>query len=197
MEIEEGNLKSPNHAWLSLDLLEVLCRLAEVGHGDQVCEILEFPRIHCPELLALGLVQVNIAVSLKVSYSCTFKKILHYYYLLLVYAVISLSITRGFMRLVSMQGSQESFQEEMLSLVLRPQFSQVHFTTEEEVVAPLWSKLWSLNSEMLKMEIVNLLDSKDLSVYGQILQVCRGLKVMTYNPNDFQACRDGRFLWIL
>lgn len=71
METEEGKLKSPNHAWLSLDLLEVLCRLAEVGHDDQVREILEFPLNHCPELLALGLVQVNVAVSLKVSHFCT------------------------------------------------------------------------------------------------------------------------------
>ncbi|KAG0558987.1 hypothetical protein KC19_10G070300 [Ceratodon purpureus] len=140
METEEGNLKSPNHAWFSLDLLEILCRLAEVGHIDQVREILEFPRNHCPELLALGLVQVNIIVSLK--------------------------------------GTQGSFQEEMLSLVLRPQFSQVQFTTEEEAIAPLWSKLWSLNAEMLKMEMVNLLSSNDRSAYGQVLQVCRGLKVL-------------------
>lgn len=76
METEEGNLKSPNHAWLSLDLLEVLCRLAEVGHGDQVRELLESPRNLCPELLALGLVQVNVVVSLKVSQTCTFKEIL-------------------------------------------------------------------------------------------------------------------------
>lgn len=68
-ETHEGKLKSPNHAWLSLDLLEALCRLAEVDRSDQVHEILEFPRNHCPELLALGLVQVNIGVSLKVLHS--------------------------------------------------------------------------------------------------------------------------------
>lgn len=80
MDNEEGKSKSPNYAWLSLDLLEVLCRLAELGHADQVREILEFPRNHCPELLALGLVQVNIDVSLKVSHLC-----LEYCPLLLVY----------------------------------------------------------------------------------------------------------------
>jgi hypothetical protein len=54
---------------------------------------------------------------------------------------------------MSMQGSQESFQEEMLSLVLRPLFSLVHVATDEETVAPLWSKLWSLNPEVMKMHI--------------------------------------------
>ncbi|XP_024374833.1 uncharacterized protein [Physcomitrium patens] len=139
-ETHEGKLKSPNHAWLSLDLLEALCRLAEVDRSDQVHEILEFPRNHCPELLALGLVQVNIGVSLK--------------------------------------GSQESFREEMLSLVLRPLFAQINLTTEGETVDPLWSKLWSLNSDALKMEMVNYLCSGDPSAYDQVTQVCRGLKVL-------------------
>lgn len=78
------------------------------------------------------------------------------------------------------QGSQGSFQQEILSLVLGLQFSQVHFNTEEETIPSLWSKLWSLNPEALKMEMINLLISKDPSAYGQVLQVCRGLKVMIF-----------------
>lgn len=69
METSERKLKSPNYAWLSLDLVEVLCRLAETEHVDEIREILEFPRHHCPELLALSLVQINSDVSLKVCYS--------------------------------------------------------------------------------------------------------------------------------
>jgi CCR4-NOT transcription complex subunit 1 len=69
VETQDGKLKSPNYAWVSLDLLEILCRLAEVGRADQVRELLKFPRNHCPELLALGLVQVESDVSLKVSHS--------------------------------------------------------------------------------------------------------------------------------
>lgn len=77
-----------------------------------------------------------------------------------------------------MQGSQESFQQEILSLLLRLQFSQVHFSAEEETITPLWNKLWSLNPEVLKMEMINFLMSKDPCAYSQVLQVCRGLKVM-------------------
>lgn len=90
METQEGTLTSSNHAWLSLDLLEVLCRLAELGHADQVREILEFPRNHCPELLALGLVQVNTDVSFKVSHSFIFKKFCP---LLLVYSLLHSSMS--------------------------------------------------------------------------------------------------------
>lgn len=138
-ENQEEIMKSPNHAWLSLDLLEILCRLAELGHADQVRELLEFPRNHCPELLAVGLVQVNTDVSLK--------------------------------------GSSGSFQQESLSSVLRPYFSQVHLNDEDEIVPPLWSKLLSLNPKVLTMEMINYLSSKDSSAYDQVLQVCRGLKI--------------------
>uniref|UniRef100_A0A7I4E1I6 CCR4-Not complex component Not1 C-terminal domain-containing protein n=1 Tax=Physcomitrium patens TaxID=3218 RepID=A0A7I4E1I6_PHYPA len=133
METSERKLKSPNYAWLSLDLVEVLCRLAETEHVDEIREILEFPRHHCPELLALSLVQINSDVSLK--------------------------------------GSQQSFQEEMLSRILGPLFSQVTLSAEGETLDPLWSKLWALNPEILKMEMVNLLFSKDHSVYDQVLQM--------------------------
>jgi hypothetical protein len=67
----------------------------------------------------------------------------------------------------------------MPSLVLRPLFSLVYVATDEETVAPLWSKLWSPNPEVMKMEMVNFLFSKDPSAYDQVLQVCKDLKVMT------------------
>ncbi|XP_024528197.1 CCR4-NOT transcription complex subunit 1 isoform X1 [Selaginella moellendorffii] len=50
---------SPNHAWLSMDLLETLCRLAELGHGEAVRSLLEYPAKHCPELLLTGLAQLK------------------------------------------------------------------------------------------------------------------------------------------
>ncbi|CAM6118665.1 unnamed protein product [Calypogeia fissa] len=55
--------KSPygtsNHAWLSLDLLEVLCLLAEMGHTSSVRSLLEYPLKQCPELLLLGMAQIK------------------------------------------------------------------------------------------------------------------------------------------
>jgi hypothetical protein len=50
---------TPNHAWLSLDLLEVLCCLAEMGHFGSVRALLDLPLKHCPELLVLGLAQIK------------------------------------------------------------------------------------------------------------------------------------------
>ncbi|XP_031259158.1 CCR4-NOT transcription complex subunit 1-like [Pistacia vera] len=53
-----------NHAWLSLDLLEVLCQLAERGHMGSVRAMLEYPLKHTPGILLLGIAQINTAYSL-------------------------------------------------------------------------------------------------------------------------------------
>ncbi|KAK9292656.1 hypothetical protein L1049_020633 [Liquidambar formosana] len=53
-----------NHAWLSLDVLEVLCQLAERGHVGSVRQMLEFPLKHCPEILLFGIAQINTAYNL-------------------------------------------------------------------------------------------------------------------------------------
>ncbi|KAM7472074.1 hypothetical protein LguiA_010257 [Lonicera macranthoides] len=53
-----------NHAWLCLDLLEVLCQLAERGHATVVRSMLEYPLKHCPEVLILGIAQINSAYNL-------------------------------------------------------------------------------------------------------------------------------------
>ncbi|KAL6965062.1 hypothetical protein U1Q18_036119 [Sarracenia purpurea var. burkii] len=53
-----------NHAWLSLDLLEVLCLLAERGHASTVRSMLKDPIEHCPEVLLLGMAHVNTAYNL-------------------------------------------------------------------------------------------------------------------------------------
>ena len=49
---------TPNQAWLCLDLLEVLGRLAELGHHTSVHAILEPPMKQCPEVLLLGMASV-------------------------------------------------------------------------------------------------------------------------------------------
>ncbi|CAH1270308.1 CNOT1 [Branchiostoma lanceolatum] len=45
--------------WKSLDLIETLLRLSELGHYDQVKGLFNFPIKHCPDMLVLGLLQVN------------------------------------------------------------------------------------------------------------------------------------------
>ncbi|KAK4379437.1 hypothetical protein RND71_001299 [Anisodus tanguticus] len=53
-----------NHAWLCLDLLEVLCQLAERGYASSVRSILEHPLKHCPEVLLLVMAHINTAYNL-------------------------------------------------------------------------------------------------------------------------------------
>ncbi|KAK9910902.1 hypothetical protein M0R45_034838 [Rubus argutus] len=53
-----------NHAWLCLDLLDVLCHLAERGHALSVRSILEYPLKHCPEVLLLGMAHINTPYNL-------------------------------------------------------------------------------------------------------------------------------------
>jgi CCR4-NOT transcription complex subunit 1 len=49
-----------NHAWVCLDLLDMLCQLAERGHASSVRSMLEYPLKHCPELLLLGMSHINV-----------------------------------------------------------------------------------------------------------------------------------------
>ncbi|XP_043935455.1 CCR4-NOT transcription complex subunit 1 [Protopterus annectens] len=45
--------------WKSLDLIESLLRLAEVGQYDNVKQLFNFPIKHCPDMLVLALLQIN------------------------------------------------------------------------------------------------------------------------------------------
>lgn len=51
-----------NHAWLCIDLLDVLCQLAEKGHASVVWSILDYPLKRCPEILLLGMAHVNVQI---------------------------------------------------------------------------------------------------------------------------------------
>ncbi|KAI7742072.1 hypothetical protein M8C21_030078 [Ambrosia artemisiifolia] len=53
-----------NHAWICLDLLEVLCQLAERGLAKSVRSLLEYPLQHCPEVLLYGMAHVNTPYNL-------------------------------------------------------------------------------------------------------------------------------------
>lgn len=53
-----------NHAWLCLDLLDVLCQLAERGHASTVRSMLQYPLQHCAEVLLLGMSHINTAYNL-------------------------------------------------------------------------------------------------------------------------------------
>ncbi|XVF73469.1 hypothetical protein PTKIN_Ptkin12aG0203600 [Pterospermum kingtungense] len=58
------HLGNENHAWLCLDLLDVLCQLAERGYNIFVRSMVEYPLKHCPEVLLLGMSHVNTAYNL-------------------------------------------------------------------------------------------------------------------------------------
>ncbi|OEL27045.1 CCR4-NOT transcription complex subunit 1 [Dichanthelium oligosanthes] len=67
-----------NHAWFCLDLIEVLCQLAEVGYTVSVRSMLKYPLGHYPELLLLGVSHINTVYNL-LQYevlSCVFPAVL-------------------------------------------------------------------------------------------------------------------------
>ncbi|WAR11775.1 CNOT1-like protein [Mya arenaria] len=45
--------------WKSLDLVELLLRLSEQGHYQQVSELFKFPIQNCPDMLVLALLQIS------------------------------------------------------------------------------------------------------------------------------------------
>ncbi|XP_048461852.1 CCR4-NOT transcription complex subunit 1 isoform X5 [Rhincodon typus] len=45
--------------WKSLDLIETLLRLSELGQYEQVKQLFNFPIKHCPDMLVLALLQIN------------------------------------------------------------------------------------------------------------------------------------------
>ncbi|KAH0855728.1 hypothetical protein HID58_083989 [Brassica napus] len=59
MHIDEQTALS-NHAWRSLDLLDVLCQLAESGHAVSVRSLLQYPLAHCPRTLLLGMAHIEL-----------------------------------------------------------------------------------------------------------------------------------------
>ena len=56
------HLGNENNVWLCLDLLDVLCQLAERGHTSFVRSMLEYPLKHCPEVLLLGMAHIHVHV---------------------------------------------------------------------------------------------------------------------------------------
>ncbi|CAF1714938.1 unnamed protein product [Brassica napus] len=63
MDIDE-QLALSNHAWRSLDLLDVLCQLAESGHAVSVRSLLQYPLVHCPRTLLLGMTHIETACNI-------------------------------------------------------------------------------------------------------------------------------------
>ncbi|KAK1304862.1 hypothetical protein QJS10_CPB11g00341 [Acorus calamus] len=65
-ELHRNNNSSGNvnQAWSCLDLLEMLCQLAERGHASPVRMMLENPLRQCPETLLVGIAHVNTAYNL-------------------------------------------------------------------------------------------------------------------------------------
>jgi hypothetical protein len=46
-------------SWKSLELIDTLLALAESGHNMAVQELFSFPSRNCPDVLTLGLMQIN------------------------------------------------------------------------------------------------------------------------------------------
>ncbi|KAF8113037.1 hypothetical protein N665_0058s0130 [Sinapis alba] len=64
MHSHEHQLGLSNEAWLSLDLLDVLCQLAERGHTVLVSSLLQYPLTQCPKTLLLGMTHIRTTYNL-------------------------------------------------------------------------------------------------------------------------------------
>ncbi|XP_047314979.1 CCR4-NOT transcription complex subunit 1-like isoform X3 [Impatiens glandulifera] len=53
-----------SNAWICLDLLQILCQLAEAGHVDAVRSMLKLPLEQCPEVVLLGMSHINTTYNL-------------------------------------------------------------------------------------------------------------------------------------
>ncbi len=54
-EIDQSELAS----WKSLELLDTLLHLADSSHSGAVMDMFQVAKIHCPDVLTLGLIQVS------------------------------------------------------------------------------------------------------------------------------------------
>jgi hypothetical protein len=63
---EVAYLKQGNQAWFCLDLIKVLCQLAEQGHAIAVRGILSSPIGHCAGVLLLGVSQIKVQFRLSI-----------------------------------------------------------------------------------------------------------------------------------
>lgn len=57
--VEQQNETTLMHFRKSLDLVESLLRLSEVGQYEQVKQLFNFPIKHCPDMLVLALLQIS------------------------------------------------------------------------------------------------------------------------------------------
>ena len=58
-----------NQAWSCLDLLDILSQLAERGHASSVRLMLERPLNQCPDILLVGIAQINVCFLLPLVFS--------------------------------------------------------------------------------------------------------------------------------
>ena len=63
---EVAYLKQGNQAWFCLDLIQVLCQLAEQGNAIAVRGILSSPIGHCAGVLLLGVSQIKVQFYLSI-----------------------------------------------------------------------------------------------------------------------------------
>lgn len=139
-------------AWSCLDLLEVLCQLAERGHASHVRSILENPLSRCPEILLLGMAHVNVQ-TLNIYFCHTFP-----YDLLFLHPIL----------LYGLQTAYNLIQNEVASAVLplvlkNASGNSLNFT------------LWRVNPNMLLRGLIDAmnLDPENIS---RTLDACQELK---------------------
>lgn len=164
-EIHGQNLQSGHeyHAWLCLELLDVLCQLAERGHASSVRSILEFPLKHCPEILLLGIANVNVQFTGFFLLACPIF-IFHIFKLL----VLSLYFL--------LQTTYNLLQHEVALIVFPIMLKNV-------VGSGMILHLWHVNPNLVLHGIIYS-QNNDLDSSVRIVEVCEELKVSIWSSMD-------------
>lgn len=158
-----------NHAWLCLDLLNVLCQLAERGHGSSVQSMLEYPLKHCPEILLLGLAHVNV---LFFSYPFKKKELFFSWCAFLLYGFLL------FLCVVSIDWWILCWVLQTTYNVLQYEVSSVAFPliVGSSVGNGMIFHLWHVNPDLVLRGFVDvhIIDPNNMT---RILDICKELKV--------------------
>lgn len=138
---------------MSLDLLEILCKLVESGYQEPIFEILDFPIKHCPEVLVIGLAKIQV-------FNCDFffYPFLHFYLVLFV---------------IPEQTEYKYLQTEVLGRLLPT------YVFNNPNSGTVLHAVWSSNKEAV-MSAMAIVLSKEPGQLGRILDICQEMKVLSF-----------------
>lgn len=148
-----------NQAWSCIDLLEVLCQLAERGHASSVRMMLENPLKHCPDVLLAGVAHINVSFY---HFHFQFRSLICPLLQAILYCMNKLCF-------VSLQTAFNLLQYEVSSTVFP-------LVVGNAMKSSIIHQLWHINPKLVLRGFVNIYNSEPESIL-RVLDICQELKV--------------------